>query len=331
MIKLEVTQSEGARLDRWLADHVDGRTRSQLQHDLEDGRVRVNGELRPGRYNVALGDVIEYEPPEEVDNRLLPEDIPLNIVYEDEHVIVIDKPAGLVVHPAPGHSGGTVANALLAHCGPALEGVGGDEGRWGIVHRLDNLTSGLMMAAKTQPAYERLVSALSEREVRRKYIGIAIGSFKESDGIIELPIGRRISDRKLMGVIAEGRPSRTDWRLIAQGDGLALLGMALHTGRTHQIRVHMQAIGHPVLGDAAYGWSKPRTMQEMTQGLRPKLAAVWPGRQMLHAAILRFQHPIEEGRAMSFVSAPPLDMVNVMNVVWAEEGWKPALDAWYER
>lgn len=330
MITFEVTQADGSRLDRWLAEHVDGRTRSQLQHDLENGRVRVNGELRPARYGVALGDVIEYDPPEAIDTRLRPEAIPLNIVYEDEHLVVIDKPAGLVVHPAPGHDGGTVANALLAHIGPALEGVGG-EGRWGIVHRLDNLTSGLMMAAKTQPAYERLVAALSEREVRRKYIGIVIGSFREGEGIIERPIGRRVSDRKLMGVLAEGRPSRTDWRLIAQGDGLAILGMALHTGRTHQIRVHMQAIGHPVLGDSDYGWSKPRTLQEMAQGLRPKLSAVWPGRQMLHAAILRFQHPIDPDRPMAFESAPPADMVNVMNAVWGEEGWKPAVEAWYQR
>ena len=325
-----VTENAGVRLDRWLAEQLEDRSRSQIQIDLEAGRVRLNGEVRPARTLVAEGDRIEYELPPPPETDLLPEAIPLNILYEDEHLLVIDKPAGLVVHPAPGHHSGTLANALLAHCGPGLVGVGGER-RWGIVHRLDNLTSGVMVAAKTALAYQRLVAALSERELRRKYLGIVIGSFKESEGIVEEPVGRRHGDRKLMGVVDDGRPARTDWRLLAQGHGLALLAMALHSGRTHQIRVHMQYMGHPVLGDPEYSWSKQRTLQEMAQGLRPKLAAVWPQRQMLHAAILSFMHPVDPDRPMRFECPPPQDMIAVMNTMWGEEGYKAALDAWMKR
>lgn len=307
---------------------MEGRARNQIQHDIEAGRVRVGGEPLPARYKVALDDVIEYDVPEPPDTRLRPEAIELNIVFEDEHLIVIDKPAGLVVHPAPGHSGGTVANALLAHCGPSLEGVGGEE-RWGIVHRLDNLTSGLMMAAKTQPAYEALVEALAERRVSRKYLGVVIGSFKEDEGIVDRPIGRRLQDRKKMGVLAEGREARTDWRLICQGGGLALVGLTLHSGRTHQIRVHMQSIGHPVLADPDYSWSMQRTLQEMAQKMRPVLSSIWPNRQMLHAGLLTFEHPTTPGRYLKFISPVPEDMERVLQTLWGD-AWHAPLEAWYQ-
>jgi len=326
LIDFTVTESEGARFDRWLAERVEGRARNQIQHDIEAGRVRVDGQPQPARYRVALGDHIEYDLPEPPDHALQPEAMALAIVYEDEQMIVIDKPAGLVVHPAPGHRGGTVANALLAHCGPSLAGVGG-EWRWGIVHRLDQGTSGLMMAAKTQPAYDALVAALAERRVSRQYLGIVIGSFKEGEGSVDRPIGRRPNDRKRMGILAEGRAARTDWRMLCQGGGLALLGLALHSGRTHQIRVHLQSIGHPVLGDPDYGWTKPRTLQEMGQRQRPALAAVWPARQMLHAARLSLEHPTEPGRHLRLASSIPEDMERVMATMW-DEAWRAAVTQW---
>lgn len=330
MKNFTVTESEGVRLDRWLTEQVPGRARNQIQHDITAGLVRVAGELQPARYRVCLGDEVQYDQPEELSLRLLPESIPLNIAYEDEYMIVIDKPASLVVHPAPGHASGTVANALLAHCGPSLEGVGG-ENRWGIVHRLDNLTSGLMMAAKTQPAYEALVAALSERRVKRQYLGLVIGSFKDDEGTVDRPIGRREKDRKRMGITrkGEGKEARTDWRVICQGGSLGLLGLSLHTGRTHQIRVHMQSIGHPVLGDADYGWSKPRTLQEMAQSLRTILTAIWPTRQMLHAALLTVAHPIIPDRQVRIESPIPEDMTKIMDIVWGD-AWKEPLKAWYQ-
>jgi 23S rRNA pseudouridine1911/1915/1917 synthase len=325
-MRYTVTEDQGARLDRWLTERVGGRARNQIQHDIEAGLVRVGGAAAPARHKVAEGEVIDYDMPAPLDTRLRPESIPLDIVYEDADMLVLDKPAGMVVHPAPGHDGGTVANALLGHCGPSLEGVGG-EGRWGIIHRLDSLTSGLMMAAKTPAAYEALVAALAERRVHRQYAGIVIGSFKVDQGMVDRPIGRRVSDRKKMGILTDGRPSRTDWSLVCQSEGLALLGLTLHSGRTHQIRVHMQSVGHPVLADPDYGWTKPRTLQEMTQSLRPRLAAIWPERQMLHAALLSLEHPLDPARRRSFQSTLPADMRLVLDLLWPGV-WEGAWTAW---
>ena len=313
-----VQTDEGLRLDRWLAGQLAGRTRNQIQQDLEAGRVLVNGQAQPARYRVRGGDVIDCDFPEIPEAiGLQPESMPLDIVFEDEHVIVINKPAGLVVHPAPGHTGGTLANALLAHCGPSLEGVGG-ENRWGLVHRLDNLTSGLLMAAKTQVAYEVLVEALARRDVRRLYLGVVMGMFKTGSGEIDQPIGRRKTDRKKMGIRDDGRPSRTDWRVLCQDQCLSLLGLRLHTGRTHQIRVHLQSIGRPILGDPEYGWTRQRTMHALPQPLRLPLMAVWPNRQMLHAARLAFAHPVEPGRVLDLHAPLPEDYRRVCEAVWGE-------------
>src|SRR5262245_11734693 len=243
------------RLDKFLAHCFEGRARNQIQQDIEKGLVRVEGQVvTQASLKLKPGQRIEYDLPEAKGEKLKPENIPLTVVFEDENLIVIDKPAGLVVHPAPGHASGTLANALLAHCGPALEGVGG-EGRWGIVHRLDALTSGLMIAAKKQGAYEKLVAMLAARHVRRSDLGLAPGYFHENSGTVELAIARRRSDRTLMGALdprraarhgITGKTARTDWELLIQGEGAAFLGLKLHTGRTHQIRVHMQAIGRPI-------------------------------------------------------------------------------------
>jgi 23S rRNA pseudouridine1911/1915/1917 synthase len=311
------------RLDRWLTQNLPDRTRSQIQNDIAAGRVRVNGAVQPARYSVAAGDRIDYDVPQAEPRRLQPEAIPLNIVFEDEHLAVIDKPAGLVVHPAPGHSGGTLANALLAHCGPSLEGVGG-EGRWGIVHRLDAGTSGLLITAKTTAAHEALTAALADRRIHRQYLGLSIGQMREAVGTIDRPIGRRSSDRKKMGVIRDGRPARTDWRVLLESDGLGLLALTLHTGRTHQIRVHLQAIGHPILGDGDYGWTRPRTLQSVAGERRRQLIGLWPKRPMLHAARLVFQHPMDAERTLTFESPPPKDFAAIAEAWWGEK-WEQAI------
>ncbi len=326
-LEFTVADSAGLRLDRWLSDRLPDRTRNQIQHDLEAGCITVNGAAEPARYKVRDGDRIAYQVPAPETERLKPESIPLAIVHEDEHVIVIDKPAGMVVHPAPGHPGGTLANALLAHCGPSLAGVGGD-GRWGIVHRLDAQTSGLMVAARTPLAYRRLTAALAERAVSRRYLGIVIGSMHQDGGSIDRPLGRRASDRKKIGVAKEGqgRPSQTDWRVLVQDHGLALLGLTLHTGRTHQIRVHLESIGRPILSDPDYGWTLPRTLAAIAPKLRPQLSAVWPGRQMLHAARLSFNHPATN-EPLLFTAMPPADMLAVLDLAWPQT-WRAPVDSW---
>lgn len=306
----------GRRLDVWLAARPGAVSRHQAQLDIEAGRVRVNGRTQPSRYKLRDGDLIEIEARPETPglDDLRPSDIPLNIVYEDEHLLVIDKPAGVVVHPAPGHVEGTLANALLAHAGPPIADVGGP-GRCGIVHRLDKLTSGLLVAAKTQEAHEALTSDLAERKIQRIYLGIALGNFTDAEGEIEKPIGRRSSDRKLMGVVGDGREAKTSYKVLLQTDGIALLLLRLHTGRTHQIRVHLQSIGRPILGDAEYGYTKLRSLQMLKQELRNKLGPIWPERQMLHAAGLKFKHPVT-GEVVLRVSEPPEDMRRVASVAF---------------
>jgi 23S rRNA pseudouridine1911/1915/1917 synthase len=330
------TDQAKQRLDKFLSEQFE-RPRNQVQLDIAAGLVRIDGAVATqAGVRLRAEQVVEYVPPEPITTTLLPEAIPLDIVFEDEHLLVLNKPAGLVVHPAPGHSGGTVANALLAHCGPSLAGVGG-EGRWGIVHRLDALTSGLMLAAKTQPAYERLVAMLAQRAVHRLYLGLAQGHFMETRGVIELPMGRRRSQRTLMGVIdprraarwgVTGKPARTDWELILQGDGVGLLGLSLHSGRTHQIRVHLQAIGRPIYGDPEYGRTIARTLHTLPQALRKPLSAVWPKRQLLHAGRLTLQHPLEEARTLNFTCPMPADFRRVVELFWPAELLDEHLEKW---
>ena len=322
-----VEEEEEDRLDRWLAERVEERTRSQVQQDLLAGCVTVNGHPRPARYRLRAGDRIQYVVPDPPVGRVEPEDIPLTIVHEDAHLIVVDKPAGLVVHPAPGHESGTLANALLHHCGPSLRGVGGG-GRWGIVHRLDQLTSGLLVAAKTPAAYHSLTAALAERTISRRYVALVIGTMRENEGTVDRPVGRRPNDRKRMGVIEGGREARTDWRVLWQQDGMALLGLALHSGRTHQIRVHMQSIGRPVVGDPEYGWTKEQTLAAAAGPVRARLAAVWPERQLLHAARLTLQHPLESGRTLDFRSPLPAEMVAVIEALWPGGRWQAGVERW---
>jgi 23S rRNA pseudouridine1911/1915/1917 synthase len=188
---------------------------------------------------------------------------------------------------------------------------------------LDAGTSGLLVAAKTAMAYEALVAALAERKIHRQYLGLAVSLFGEATGAIDRPVGRRHGDRKRMGVTRDGRPARTDWRVLLQSDGLALLALTLHSGRTHQIRVHLQSIGHPVLGDADYGWTRSRVLAALAPSMRVDMARAWPARPMLHAARLRLEHPAQPGKFLEFLAPPPPAVDPIAVAFWG--------DAWREK
>ena len=267
---------EGERLDAFLARSVPDLTRSAAQKLLEDGAVTLSG--RPGKKNdrtvVGIKVSVTLPDPEPLD--VLPQNIPLDVVYEDDDVIVVNKPVGMVVHPAPGHPDGTLVNALLYHCGSSLSGINGVL-RPGIVHRIDRDTSGLIIAAKNDRAHLALAAQLQDHTLARVYEAVAVGNLKEDSGTGDAPIGRHPVDRKRMAVDRKnGRPAVTHWSVLARYPGYTRVECRLETGRTHQIRVHMASIGHPLLGDVVYGNTKPF----------PGLAG-----QCLHAKRLRFLHP----------------------------------------
>ncbi len=267
---------EGERLDAFLARSVPGLTRSAAQKLLEDGAVMISG--RPGKKNdrTALGMEVSLTLPQPEPLDVLPQDIPLDVVYEDDDVIVVNKPVGMVVHPAPGHPDGTLVNALLYHCGSSLSGINGVL-RPGIVHRIDRDTSGLIIAAKNDKAHLALAAQLQDHTLARVYEAVAVGNLREDSGTVDAPIGRHPVDRKRMAVDRKnGRPAVTHWSVLARYPGYTRVECRLETGRTHQIRVHMASIGHPLLGDVVYGSKKPF----------PGLAG-----QCLHAKGLRFIHP----------------------------------------
>lgn len=266
---------EGQRLDAFLAETLEGVTRAQAQKLLERGMVTLSG--RPAAKNLRLraGEAVEVTLPEPEPLAALPEDIPLDVRYEDEDVIVINKPVGMVVHPAPGHPGGTVVNALLHRCGPSLSGINGVL-RPGIVHRIDKDTSGLLIAAKNDFAHQSLASQLESHSLRREYQGIVTGHMREPSGTVDAPIARHPTERKKMAVIPGGRRAVTHWETLEELAGAGQLRFRLETGRTHQIRVHMAYLGHPLLGDRVYGSPKGY----------PGLAG-----QCLHAWALTFSHP----------------------------------------
>ena len=267
---------EGERLDAFLARSVPGLTRSAAQKLLEDGAVTLSG--RPGKKNdrTAAGMEVSLTLPQPEPLDVLPQNIPLDVVYEDDDVIVVNKPVGMVVHPAPGHPDGTLVNALLYHCGSSLSGINGVL-RPGIVHRIDRDTSGLIIAAKNDRAHLALAAQLQDHTLARVYEAVAVGSLKEDSGTVDAPIGRHPVDRKKMAVDRRnGRPAVTHWSVLARYPGYTRIECRLETGRTHQIRVHMASIGHPLLGDVVYGNKKPF----------PGLAG-----QCLHAKRLRFLHP----------------------------------------
>ncbi len=265
----------GTRVDAWLASQVEGLTRSAAARLLEEGRVTLEGRPLAKNYRLTGGEALAVSLPDPEPIEALPQDIPLEVVYEDGDVIVVNKPKGLVVHPAPGHPDGTLVNALLHHCGGSLSGVGGAL-RPGIVHRIDRDTSGLIIAAKNDLAHQALSAQLQDHTLARTYECLAVGGFREDAGTVDAPIGRHPVDRKKMAVVSGGRPAVTHWEVLERFPGLTYLRCRLETGRTHQIRVHLAHLGHPILGDTVYGARKP------VPGLQG---------QCLHAVGLRFLHP----------------------------------------
>ena len=268
-------ESKNQRLDAFLASSLDGLTRSQATRLIESGEVAVNGRAVGKSYKLAGGEDIAVTLPEPEPVEAVPQDIPLDVVYEDADVIVVNKPSGMVVHPAPGHPDGTLVNALLYHCAGTLSGIGGAL-RPGIVHRIDRDTSGLIIAAKNDAAHQYLSAQLADHTLARTYECIVVGALREDRGTVDAPIARHPADRKRMAVVAGGREAVTHWEVIARYPGYTHVRCRLETGRTHQIRVHMAYIGHPILGDTVYGAKKEV----------PGLTG-----QCLHAVGLRFLHP----------------------------------------
>ena len=283
-----LTVPESGRADALLAAAVDGLTRSAAQRWMEEGRVTLCGVPVKKNARLDAGAVLAVTPPQPEEVDVVPQNIPLDVVYEDDDVIVVNKPVGMVVHPAPGHPDGTLVNALLYHCGNSLSGINGAL-RPGIVHRIDRDTSGLIIAAKNDRAHLALAEQLQDHSLFRLYHAVAVGGFREESGTVDAPIARHRTDRKKMAVCrpGEGRDAVTHWQLVDSRNGYSHITCRLETGRTHQIRVHMASIGHPLLGDTVYGAKKP-----------------WPGLagQCLHAAQLTFTHP-STGERMT-VEAP---------------------------
>ena len=251
-IVIEDPADEGIRIDKYLATALPEKSRSHYQKAIDNGLVLVNGKNVKSKYQTRIGDeiLVSIEPLKEID--ILPEDIPLEILYEDEDVIVVNKPKGMVVHPAPGHYSGTLVNALMFHCKDSLSGING-EIRPGIVHRIDMNTTGSLLVCKNDKAHNDIAAQIKVHSVNRIYKGIVLGNFKDEEGTINAPIGRNPKDRKKMAVVPNGREAVTHFKVLEQFKGYSYVEFKLETGRTHQIRVHMSHIGHSLLGDDVYG------------------------------------------------------------------------------
>lgn len=284
-VRLVIDNELTGRIDKQLGHHFSQYSRSQLQRWIEGGYVQVNGQPVKPKYKLAAGDVVTIEPekPKKID--LVSENIPLDIVYEDDDVIVVNKPQGMVVHPAPGHPDHTLVNALLYHS--PLSTING-EFRPGIVHRIDKDTSGLLMVAKNDMAHRSLAAQLKAKTNEREYVALVHGVIKEDQGTVDAPLGRSPKDRKKQAVVADGRHAVTHFRVLRRYRHYTLVACRLETGRTHQIRVHMKYIGHPLAGDPLYG---PRK--------------TLPGNgQYLHARLLGFKHP-QTGEQLTFTAPLP--------------------------
>ena len=279
----------GTRIDVFLAENMEDLSRSGVQKLIDEGMITLNGGKTKANYKRREKDIIDVTVPEVKEVEILPEDIPLDILYEDADVIVVNKPQGMVVHPAPGHTSGTLVNALMFHCGDDLSGINGEK-RPGIVHRIDKDTSGVLMIAKNDMAHQSLAAQLAEHSITRKYNAVVYNGFNEDEGTVNKPIGRNPQDRKKMAVTEKhSRHAVTHYRVIERMEKFTLIEAQLETGRTHQIRVHMTYIGHPLLGDPVYG---------------PKKQPVSLEGQALHARVLGFIHP-RTGEYMEFEAPLP--------------------------
>lgn len=279
----------GQRLDRWLASACEDLSRSALQALVEQGKVLCNEKTANKKDKLKAGDTLVLWIPDPQPIEAVPQDIPLNIVYEDTHLLVVNKPKGMVVHPAPGNPDGTLVNALLHHCAGGLSGIGGAI-RPGIVHRIDKDTSGLLVVAKDDVTHQGLSEQMGVHSIHRVYHAVVYGNLKEDSGFVEAPIGRDPNDRKKMAVTqTNSKYAYTGWRVLERFGNFTYIACKLKTGRTHQIRVHMASIGHPLAGDAVYG---PRNCIKSLQG------------QCLHAKELGFVHPVT-GQTLQFDSDLP--------------------------
>jgi 23S rRNA pseudouridine1911/1915/1917 synthase len=306
---LEVEETAD-RLDRYLSEELSDLSRSRIQNLIEAGNVQLNGKVCTSKkIAVKAGDRISLEVPEAEPLQLIAENIPLDILYEDDQLVIINKPAGLVVHPAPGHPDGTLVNALLAHC-PNLPGIGGVQ-RPGIVHRLDKDTTGAIAIAKTDIAFKHLQAQLQAKTARREYLGVVYGAPKTESGTIDLPIGRHQHDRKKMFVVPVeqgGRNAVTHWQIKERLDNYTLILFQLETGRTHQIRVHAAKIGHPIVGDPVYGSGR-------------SVGVNLPG-QALHAWRLRLQHPVS-GDEIQVTAPIPQSFTTLLDILRRRSAFPP--------
>lgn len=284
-----VENQDGERIDRYLSEELADRSRSYIQKLIKENHVTVNQKPVKANYRLSLGDRVEIDLPEAKEPDIKPEDIPLDILYEDKDIIIVNKPKQMVVHPAPGHYSQTLVNALMYHCGFELSGINGTM-RPGIVHRIDMDTTGSLVACKNDMAHQSLSKQLKEHSIRRIYVAIVHGNIKEEDGTVNAPIGRHPTERKKMSIHSRnGREAITHYQVLERFGNYTYIQCELETGRTHQIRVHMASLGHPLLGDTVYGSSKnPYHLQG----------------QALHAMILGFRHPAT-GEYMEFTAPLP--------------------------
>lgn len=308
----------GMRLDVFLTGQFSDRSRSQIQRWIREARVTVAGAPRPARHLVEAGEVVNVQLPEPEATQLVPVDVSLQIVHEDESIVVVDKPAGLQVHPGAGPSRTTLVNALL-HRYPKWDAPGPPE-RPGIVHRLDRDTSGLLVVARTHHAYQHLARQIRQREVKRRYLSLVWGSPEGDHGLIDAPLERDPRDRRRIAVRSGGRSARTHWRVVHRFENFSLLELILETGRTHQIRVHCEHVGHPVVGDPTYG-NDSRWMERVPSPDRPLTRAIVSRlkRQALHAYHLALRHPADDSWCR-FESPLPPDLDGVLRRLWKQEG-----------
>ena len=287
------SQASGERVDRFLAAKCPELSRTRIKRLIVDGEVTVDGASTNAGYRLRVGQSVEVRVPDPAPSHLTPQSIPISVLYEDEHLLVVDKPAGMAVHPGVGHPDSTLLNAVLGlH---AEIGLVGGQSRPGLVHRLDKDTSGLMLVARNEQSHERLSAQFKERSIKKGYLALVDGYPEPSDAIIDAPVGRDPRDRKKMAIVDDGRDSTTLYRTLQRYRGCSYVDVRPETGRTHQIRVHFASVGHPVVGDATYGRPDPRL-----------------DRHFLHAAYLEFEHPVT-GKRQEIESGLPVELQGLLD------------------